>query len=333
MPKEFTDDDLQVHVQWQEDWDQEFVDQHGKEKHHPGQAKLLFSNLLGLVLVEEDMKTKTKKDMRSIQLVVAGASPGTHMLVLLKHLRLWRVDRGLQIHLFDPQALDKKLQSIVDDGDKNIFFYPRKFTDKDAEAWSDNADCVVFFSDIRGQIHADKRLHTHKDEVQIEDDMQMQEQWVKTMQPDYCMLKFHAPHATRDGGDESSVPQSISYLHGDVYEQAYAGLFSAEQRLFCTKGNMRHGKQYDTKHIERHAFYHTLHTRPSTFSVDGKHHAYDDAFAAHVAHKAARWLGIDAHKLLQDAHAQLHASPLHFSWPAQETSHMQSLHRRVRQIL
>ena len=331
MPKEFTDDDLRVHVQWQEHWDQEFVDEHGKEKHHPGQAKLLFSNLLGLVLVEEDMKTKEAG--RSIRLVVAGASPGTHMLVLLRHLRHWRVVRGLQIHLFDPKPLDKKLQSIVDKRVNNIFFYPRKFTDQDAKDWSNNTDCVVFFSDIRGQIHADKRLHTHKDEVQIEGDMQRQEQWVKTMQPDYCMLKFHAPHATGDGQHKSSVPASISYLHGDVYEQGYAGLFSAEYRLFCTQANIRQTKQYDTKQIERHAFYHTLHTRPSTFSVGGTHKAYDDAFAAHVAHKAAQWLLIDAQQLLHDAHTELHASPLHFSWPAQETSHMQSLHRRVRQIL
>jgi hypothetical protein len=332
MAKQFTDDDLRVHLKWQEDWVQAFVDEHGKEKHHPGQAKLLFNNLLGLVLVEEDMKKE--KDGRSIQLVVAGASPDTHMLVLLRHLRRWRVDRGLQIHLFDPQALDKKLQSIVDNQVNNISFYPRKFTDKDDKDWSDNANCVVFFSDIRGKIHADKRLHTHEDEVQIEGDMQRQEAWVQTMQPDYCMLKFHAPHATEDGEDESSVPESVSYLHGDVYEQAYAGLFSAEQRLFCKKEDISgHRDRYQTKHIERLAFYHTYHTRPSTFSVDGTHKTYDDAFAAHVAHKAARWLRIDAQQLLHDAHTQLHASPLHFSWPAPETSRMQALHRRVRQIL
>ena len=116
MAHEFTDDDLSVVLddECQEDWDPAFVKQHGREKIPHGQTKLLWSNLLGLTLVEERMQC----DGRNIQLVVAGASPGTHMPLLLKHLRSaedkcsgWRDKRSLHICFYDPKPLDDKLQT------------------------------------------------------------------------------------------------------------------------------------------------------------------------------------------------------------------------------
>ena len=332
MATEFKDSDLRVYLPLGEDWDEDFVDKHGKREKPHGQVKLLWSNLLALALVEEQMQKA--EDSRSIRLVVAGASPGTHMLVLLEHIRGWRQARGVQIHLYDPLPLDAELQAIVD-SDESMSFEPKPFTDQHAEKWQkSNEDfCVVFFSDIRSQIHS-KWQHVHGDEVQIAADMQAQQTWVKIMQPEYCMLKFHAPHATKD---KKKVQKSLRYLHGTLYEQAWVGLFSAEYRLFCTKKDMRRDQQYDTKQIERHAFYHTLITRPKKFSVQGEHShqemPYDEAFTAHVAHKAARWLKIDARKLLDDARSIGHVAHMHFTWPAAEMSRTQALHVRIQQIL
>ena len=319
---QFTDDELKVHLrrEFQEAWDQGFVDANAEHEARHGQTKLLWSNLLGLALVEQDMQAKD--DRREIELVVAGASPGTHMPVLLKHVKEWRQTRGVRIHLYDPQPLDAKLEEFVDE-DESMSFRRKPFTDQHAAQWAGSEHCVVFFSDIRSAIHG-KKDHTHKDEVMIEKDMQAQKTWVKIMQPDYCMLKVHAPHATRD---KSRVRESLPYLHGTLYEQAWVGLFSAEYRLFCTKADISQEHDYSTAAIEGHAFYHTKNTRPSTFSVNGKDMPYDEAFAAHVAHKAAGLLEFDEKELLRDARRMQLVAHMQFAW-----TRVRSMRKRMAQI-
>ena len=336
MATQFTDDYLKVQLRLQEPWSQDFVDKHGKEKHAHGQMKLLCSNLLGLALVEEHIQDLEKKhkqeDRRQIQLVVAGASPGTHMLVLLEHLKQWREKRSVGIHFYDPRALDEALLYRVSK-ESNMSFRRQNFEDADAEHWKDavdrNENCVVFFSDIRGGIHG-KQEHMHADESIIAADMQAQQRWVKLMQPDYCMLKFHAPHATPDN---PCMPESFYYMSGDLYEQGYVGLFSGEHRLFCTKNNISQQHVYVPEKLEKHSFFHTHVTRPTTFSVQGEHMQYDDAFAAHVAQKAARFLHIHAKKLLHEAREKLRVPRMKFAWPAAKMSRVQALHCRMLQIL
>ena len=329
MAQDFTDEDLMVITDedCQEHWDENFVRDHGKEKKPHGQMKLLWSNLLGLTLVEEDMQAEG--DNRSIVLVVAGASPGTHMLVLLEHLKQWKESRVVQIHLYDPKALDKDL---LDEVSKDSSMYFRRQTFEDADAWDwkrkkkKGSHCLVFFSDIRSDIHG-KHEHMRADEAKIAENMEDQKRWVEIMQPDYCMLKFHAPHATPD---RPHVPQSFEYLDGPLYEQAFVGLFSAEFRQFCrqpAEAMLRHGPaRYDTKAIERHAMWHTRRRRPKTFSVKGVHMPYDDAFAAHVAHKAQELgLILNAHTLLAEARGIGHVSHMHFPWTSRADLRVQAL--------
>jgi len=309
---QFTEDHLKVHFgrRFQEDWDDAFVEANARHETPHGQTKLLWSNLLGLALVEGDMQRK--RDQRDIQLVVAGASPGTHMLVLLKHLHAWKKRRAVGIHLYDPQPLDAKLLAMVSKK-AGITFRRDVFTDADAARWRDcdrSANCVVFFSDIRSEIEG-KARHMQRDEDLIEHDMQAQQAWVRTMQPDYCMLKFHARHATKD---RPQVDDSFPYLPGVLYEQAYAGLFSAEYRLFCTQADIDKTHDYSTSAIEKHAFFHTKITRPRTYCVKCNKAQYDDAFAAHVAEKAAWLLGFDSDDLLRDARAAQRVAHMHFAW-------------------
>ena len=61
-----------------------------------------------------------------------------------------------------------------------------------------------------------------------------------------------------------------------------------KRRKFRTVGAERKAHEYKTSTIERHAFFHTHMTRPTTFSVNGKEMRYNDAFAAHVAQKVTR---------------------------------------------
>ena len=110
MPAKFTDGDLQVVLGLQSPWQQVFADRHGRERNPHGQMKLLCSNLLGLTLVEQHLQREEKQGrQRAIELVVAGASPGTHMLVLLQHLQPWIAKRNVRMTLYDPQPLDEAL--------------------------------------------------------------------------------------------------------------------------------------------------------------------------------------------------------------------------------
>jgi len=334
MCSTFTDRNLRVNLELREEWDDAFVDAHGREAKTHGQKKLLWSNLLGLALVAEHMRDHPDgPDKRKIEVVVAGASPGTHMLVLLEHVKHWRKTRDVGIHLYDKKPLDDKLLDLVSK-DSSMSFRKQYFEDADAELWRQvdrSATCVVFFSDIRSDIHG-KKEHTSADEVKIAADMGAQRRWVALMQPDYCMLKFHAPHATKG---RRKVDVSLPYFTGVLYEQGFAGLFSAEYRLFCTNEDINAERTlYSTDAIEGHAFFHTKNTRPQTFAVDGHEMPYDDAFAAHVAHKAqALGVILNAHTLLDEARGVGHVAHMHFSWPAAQRSRLQALHARMLRIL
>ena len=330
MSWEFSDVDLRAFLHMQAEWDQAFVDQHFRKMHGlRGQRKLLLSNVLALTLAVDDMQKK--QDARRIDLVVAGASPGIHLPVLMKHLNApaSSVRGKVDIHLYDPKRLHRTAASAVCKSD-NASFAQDKFTDAHALEWSrrDRSKCLIFLSDIRSEIHG-KQEHLRADEDTIRGDMRMQKAWVEQMQPDYSMLKFHARHATRDS---PSVAPSFRYLRGTLYKQAYTDLFSAECRLFVKQADIG-DEEYCTAAIERHMFYHNRTLRPKTYSLDDTRLQFDEAFEAYVAREAGRVLGIDARSLLRDAHAALEVDPIVFTWPAAPSTQTQSLLRKVQTAL
>lgn len=329
MSWEFSDVDLRAFLHMQEDWNQAFVDQHFRKMHGlRGQRKLLLSNVLALTLAVDDMRKK--QDGRRIDLVVAGAAPGIHLPVLMRHLKTSNIGDKLEIHLFDPKRLHRSAASAVCKSD-NARFTQEPFKDSDALEWSRRdrqKNCLVFLSDIRSEIHG-KQEHLRADEDTIRGDMRMQKTWVETMQPDYSMLKFHARHATRDS---PSVAPSFRYLKGALYKQAFTDLFSAECRLFVRQADIG-DEEYCTAAIERHMFYHNRTLRPKTYSLDDAQLQFDEAFEAYVAREAGRVLGIDARGLLRDAHADLEVDPIVFTWPAAPSTHAQSLLRKVQTAL
>ena len=329
MPWEFSDVDLKAHLHKQADWDQAFVDRHfHKMCGLRGQRKLLLSNVLALTLAVDDMRKRS--DPRRIQVVVAGAAPGIHLPVLMKHLKKSNIGDKLEIHLFDPKRLHRSAASVVCKSD-NVSFTQEPFKDSDARHWSERDvqnNCMIFLSDIRSDIHR-KQEHSRVDEDTICADMRMQKAWVEQMKPDYSMLKFHARHATRDNPD---VAPTFTYLNGPLYKQGYTDLFSAELRLFVTQADIK-DKQYSTAAIERHMYYHNRTLRPQTYYVQAEELQFDEAFQAYVAHEAARVLGFDAHSFLRDACTELDVEPIVFTWPVVPCTRMETLLRRVQTAL
>ena len=323
MPREFGEADLRATLRLQADWDQAFVDRHFQARHgFRGQRKLLLSNVLGITLAVEDMQRN--HDDRTLQVVVAGASPGTHLPVLLRHLRTSNVADRVELHLYDPKPLSRAVEHAVR-GSGNARFTRGLFTDRHALEWSrrdQGGTCLLFLSDIRSDIHG-KAQHSCADEAKIGADMHRQKQWVETMRPEYSMLKFHAEHATRD---RARGAPSFRYLAGDLYKQADTDLFSAECRLFVKKTDIR-DKEYSTAEIERHMFFHNQTLRPSTFTVQGgaKRMRFDEAFQFHVAGRAEAVLQIDAGLLLAEARHALEADPLEFTWAPPACSRVQGM--------
>ena len=327
MAWEFDDVDLKAHLHMQAEWDQAFVDRHFHARHGlRGQRKLLLSNLLAVTLAVEDMQER--KDTRKLQIVIAGASPGIHLPVLMRHLQTSNIADRLEIHLFDPKPLHRSVACVVRASD-NVSFTHDKFQDSDARAWSrrdSSTHCLLFLSDIRSDIHG-KKQHSRVDEEKIDGDMHRQKKWVETMQPDYSMLKFHAPHATRDN---PSVAPTFIHLAGDLYKQADTDLFSAELRLFVKQADIK-DKEYSTAGIERHMFFHNQTLRPTTFSVlhGSKLMQFDEAFQLHVAQRAERVLELDGDRLLAEACAKLPVDQIDFTWTPRVCTRLQGMLRTV----
>ena len=334
MSWEFGDVDLKAHLHKQAEWDQTFVDTHFEKMHGlRGQRKLLLSNMLALTLSVDDMQKRS--DTRRIQLVVAGASPGIHLPVIIKHLNASNVRDKIEIHLYDPKRLHKAAASVVC-RNEHVRFTQDTFKDSHTLDWSRrdrNKNCLIFLSDIRSDIHG-KKEHVRADEDTIRGDMSMQKAWVEQMQPEYSMLKFHARHATPDG---PSVAPSFRYLKGTLYKQAFTDLFSAECRLFVTQADIGE-QEYSTTAIERHMFYHNQTLRPKLYTVcmkgrDTRHLPFDEAFQAHVAHEAGRVLGVDSQTLLRDACTELDVDPIVFTWSPTAATHEDTLLRCIQTVL
>jgi hypothetical protein len=330
MQYEFGDVDMRAHMHMQEPWDQEFVNAH--EKHVGGlrgQRKLFNSNMLGLSLAVQDMQKQ--HDEREIVLVVAGASPGIHLPVIVKQLRRSNIRNKIQIHLYDPRPLDRAVWRALSVSKDSIDtrFTKDIFQDAHAREWAARDEkkyCLVFLSDIRSDIH-DKREHVSADEDKIKRDMQMQKEWVETMLPDYSMLKFHAQHGT---SDKPRVSSSFSYLDGTLYKQAFTDMFSAECRLFVRKQDIKE-RLYSTSAIEKHMFFHNKRIRPQHFSLSatGKHLQFDEAFESHVTEKAAETLALHADEMRKDAHTSLPVQHMRFTWPVVPATRTEALLRRV----
>jgi len=328
MSWEFGEVDLKAHLHKQTEWDQAFVDAHFQPMHGlRGQRKLLLSNMLSLTLAVEDMRLRG--DTRRIDLVIAGASPGIHLPLIIKHVGASNIRNKVDMHLYDPKRLHRSAATAVC-RNEHVRFTLGKFTDAHAREWGerDKSKCLVFLSDIRSDIHG-KKEHARADEDMIGADMQMQKAWVERMQPEYSMLKFHARHATRDN---ASVAPAFTYLSGTLYKQAFTDLFSAECRLFVKKAEIQE-QEYSTAAIERHMFYHNLALRPKTYSVKNNELRFDEAFEAYVAHEAARVLDVDAQRLLRDAHTDLQVDPIVFTWPPPASTRTDTLLRCIQTVL
>lgn len=184
---------------------------------HHGQRKLLLAEVA--FLTAHGGKSKT--------VVYAGASPGTHIQMLLDLF-------PHEFHLYDPRPITWRHPRMT--------AYEQLFTDADAAAWTGKD--VLFISDIRaGSDDVPDR------DVVIEEQMLMQQEWCRIMKPAMASLKFRLswdrnPH--------------LEYLDGEIHIQPWAPLRSTETRLWTDCATKT---TWDTVKYDEQMFAHNLVTR------------------------------------------------------------------------
>jgi len=193
---------------------------------HWGQLKLMLSEIefLTIVTTEYAKLNKRSTSNRPIHMVYAGAAPGCHIPYLHK------LFPHIYFHLYDINKFN--LQPT-----DHIKIYNQLFLDTDAKKWAKLTKkyYIVLCSDIRTEPATEKN---------VKENMNMQLNWWKIIQPELSIFKFRLPWQA--GYTE--------YPDGDIYFQAFPGPTSTETRLVVKK-NAKLVK-YDHSKYEEQCYYH-----------------------------------------------------------------------------
>lgn len=214
-----------------------------KTVEHWGQRKLLLSEIELLTTFYEEEST----------VLYAGAAPGTHTNFLSAALF-----PDLRFVLIDPMDFDAWETS-------RIKIRKELFTDEIAREY---AGCKIFISDIRSTT-VDKMENADREE-QVLNEMKMQHEWLKIMQPKAAMLKFCLPY------DHEKYP-IVKYAGGDIYLPIWGPRTTSETRLIVTNPNLE--VAYDTEDYDNAMFHFNTVTRVTYYEheqlAEGYDHCYD----------------------------------------------------------
>lgn len=192
---------------------------------HLGQLKLLVSEICFL--------TKFMH-MKNILVVYVGGAEGYHIK------KLAELFPNMYFELYDACKF-----SITETD--NIKIFNRYFTDVDANNYKKSARNILFISDIRNHPMKDvKDVGIDSDvEKNVVNDMEMQEKWVRIIEPYASSLKFRLPY---------EFEKSYRYLDGYRMLQPYAP-FSTEVRLFTIYKNSKTGYNKCMRVIDKNVIY------------------------------------------------------------------------------
>jgi len=178
---------------------------------HIGQRKLLISEIEFL----------TNYGHLAKLVVYAGAAHGTHIAYLSK------LFPDHQFDLWDPATF------IVKETER-IKIYNQLFLDQNAQDYAreKGGENILFISDVRSVQKlnglGDDQDNNDEWENEIVENMNMQEKWIKIIQPQMSMVKFRLPY--RSG--------KTTYLAGEIHFQAWAPQTSTETRYLISRSDV-----------------------------------------------------------------------------------------------
>jgi len=204
-----------------------------KKTIHWGQMKLHLSEIEFLNLVyQEYKKIETNK---LLYFIYAGAAPGHH----IKFLHNMFPD--IKFELYDPNPFKISNNEYINIHTGELDGY---FTNENARYWKQENHpdkYIVFCSDIRTEPATPEN---------VKQNMDMQLNWWKIMNPELSMFKFRLPW-TDENSDEKDYTE---YPKGNIYIQVYPGHTSTETRLVIKKNAPI--IRYNNAKYENQLFYH-----------------------------------------------------------------------------
>lgn len=225
---------------------------------HQGQRKLLLSEIQFL-----------SKFGNADTIIYPGAAPGNHIVFLTKMFPHFKWI------LIDPAPFNPKLSN-----NENITIINGYMTDEMCEEFRELYPSSILISDIRS-IDTSSFENLLNDEVQVFSDMIMQQNWVLTLQPIACSLKFRFPFEDivlqpngelteyfskriEEMKEKYNIPfitdgKYYEYLNGDMMIQAFPPKYSTETRLFASRPYEM--MTYNSKSYERKLAYYNQNIR------------------------------------------------------------------------
>lgn len=223
---------------------------------HSGQRKLLIALLDALV---DHVPAGSPAVV-----VYVGAAPGVNIGFVADLFPTVRFD------LFDPNPFDARLVAKAAAEPERIQLFSQYFTDEDTARYAAAAlaEPIIFISDIRGGdgVNDIRQMSPETSNRYVDDDMRMQERWVRKIRPAAFSLKFRLPYPA-PGKDAAPYP----YLGGRIRIQSWPGSASSETRLVGTAADAAAPPvDYNVRDYEDRCFFHNFVTRVfARYSYDG----------------------------------------------------------------
>lgn len=206
---------------------------------HWGQLKLLMCEIAFISLYAQHAQT----------ILYIGAAPGTHIKYLVK---LFPKHKFI---LYDPRDFTLSPSSAVEIHQEYFTIdTARKYVCSDNDV-ADSTKNILFISDIR----------TNPDCDSVEENMNLQHECVKIMNPYASSLKFRLRYV--DSIDDTTA--TTKYLAGKIFIQPWAPQVSTETRLFVERKDKCKLATYSNYKYESAMFRHNFITRQfQTFPTD-----------------------------------------------------------------
>jgi hypothetical protein len=209
---------------------------------HWGQLKLLLSEIEFLTIA-----MKTLDPNKKFIFIYAGAATGDHIPYLSD------LFPSVEFLLYDPADFnirESERIKIIND-----YFFDSTAAELAIKYKDHN---ILFCSDIRTEDTSDQNNIVSTTDADIVENMKMQFNWYRIINPDLSMFKFRLPFE-----DGNSI-----YPEGTIYTQAFCGPTSTETRLIVRKN--ANDISYNNKDYEQLLFYHNTVIRKNEYDLIGK---------------------------------------------------------------
>lgn len=227
---------------------------------HFGQRKLLLSELEFLCVCAAE-----NTDVKCV--VYAGAAPGNHIPVLAD------IFHEYSFILIDPSPFCVQLKDYARRSTGRVKLIQDLFSENVASRLKLIPHGFLFVSDIRNT--SVSREEGNNDRV-VQQDMDLQRQWVTELRPARSMLKFRLPFARFE--NKTCVNRDFEYLAGDIYLQAFSRPGSAETRLITqtlAPGMSVPLQTHDCERYEKQMRFFNIVSRPTVWDKAAACGCYD----------------------------------------------------------